>query len=110
MSILMNLYYTGTDGGARAFVQEMEDSGTANLIRAEAGSERYAYFFPADDQETVLLIDIWEDQAALDRHHASPMMEMVAKLREKYGLRMRAERYVTDREGIPEADAKFIRE
>ena len=110
MSILMNLYYTGTDGGARAFVQEMEDSGTANLIRAEAGNERYAYFFPADDQETVLLIDIWEDQAALDRHHASPMMEMVAKLREKYGLRMRAERYVTDREGIPEADAKFIRE
>jgi len=80
------------------------------LIRAEAGNERYAYFFPANDPETVLLIDAWEDQATIDRHHASPMMETIARLREKYDLRMRAERYVTDEGGIPGADAKFIRE
>ena len=110
MSIMMNLYYTGTNGAARAFVQEMESSGTANRIRAEEGNERYAYFFPADDPETVLLIDIWTDQAAIDRHHAAPMMETIARLREKYNLRMRAERYISDGMGIPTADVKFIRE
>ncbi len=31
----MNLYYTGTDGNARKFVEEMESSGTADAIRAE---------------------------------------------------------------------------
>ena len=32
--ITMNLYYTGTDGNARKFVEEMESSGTAAAIRA----------------------------------------------------------------------------
>ena len=45
MSITMNLYYTGKDGNAREFAEEMERSGTAGLIRAEAGNEKYDYFF-----------------------------------------------------------------
>ena len=46
MSIVMNLYYTGTNGSARAFAEEMEQSGVAAAIRAEEGNERYEYFFP----------------------------------------------------------------
>ena len=110
MSIALNLYYTGKNGGARRFVEEMERSGTADLIRAEEGNRRYAYFFPADDPETVLLIDIWTDQRAIDLHHASPMMKKIAELREKYGLHMRAERYLTDAVGIPAADAQLIKQ
>lgn len=109
MSIVMNLYYTGKDGNARKFAEEMERSGTADAIRAESGNERYAYFFPMDDPETVLLIDAWKDQSALDAHHATPMMNQIAALREKYDLRMKAERYVSDASGVPASDAKFIR-
>lgn len=109
MSITMNLYYTGKDGGARRFAEEMERSGTAGRIRAEAGNEKYEYFFPMNDPETVLLIDSWRDQESLDVHHASPMMATIAALREKYDLHMRAERYVSDQEGIPESDAKFLK-
>ena len=92
MSITMNLYYTGKDGNARKFAEEMERSGTAGQIRAEAGNEKYDYFFPMNDPETVLLIDSWKDQESLDIHHASPMMGAIAALREKYDLHMRAER------------------
>ncbi|MBR4211625.1 MAG: antibiotic biosynthesis monooxygenase [Oscillibacter sp.] len=109
MSIVMNLYYTGTNGNARKFAEEMESSGTAAAIRAEAGNERYAYFFPMNDPETVLLIDAWTDQMALDAHHATPMMSTIAALREKYDLRMKAERYVSDASGVPASDTKFIR-
>ena len=109
MSMVMNLYEPGATGAARRFAEEMESSGTADRIRAEEGNERYAYFYPANDPETVLLIDVWRDQRAINLHHASPMMETIARLREKYGLHMRAERYVTDTAGIPEADAKFIK-
>ena len=109
MSIVMNLYYTGKDGNARKFAEEMERSGVADAIRAESGNERYAYFFPMDDPETVLLIDAWKDQSALDAHHATPMMNQIAALREKYDLRMKAERYVSDASGVPASDAKFIR-
>ncbi|MBD5149121.1 MAG: antibiotic biosynthesis monooxygenase [Oscillibacter sp.] len=109
MSIVMNLYYTGENGAARGFAEEMERGGTAARIRAEVGNERYAYFFPMDDPETVLLIDVWKDQEAIDIHHASPMMGEIARLREKYDLHMRVERYITDEAGISEADAKFIK-
>lgn len=109
MSITVNLYYTGKDGAARAFAEEMEASGTADRIRAEEGNIGYRYFQPLDDPETVMLIDSWADQAALDAHHASPMMAAIVELREKYDLHMRAERFVTDDAGVPDSDAAFIR-
>ena len=104
--ITVNLYYKGTNGRARAFAQEMEASGIAEAIRAESGNLRYQYFQPLDDPETVLLIDSWEDQAAIDAHHASPMMKQLAELREKYDLHMTVERFVSD---DYEADERFIR-
>lgn len=107
MAIIMQLYYTGENGAARAFVREMEDSGTAAAIRAEPGNLLYRYFQPLDDPETVLLLDAWEDQAALDAHHATPMMGTLAALREKYDLHMQAQRTVTAEN--PEGDNAFLR-
>ena len=85
----------------------MVSSGVADDIRAEAGNIRYEYFFPMEDAETVLLIDSWEDQHSIDAHHASPMMAKIIGLREKYGLHMKVERYVSDEDGVPEADKAF---
>lgn len=93
MSITIHLYYTGKDGSARRFAQEMVESGLADEVRAEEGNLRYEYFFPMEDPETVLLIDRWRDQAALDFHHKSPMMAQIARLRDKYRLKLRTERY-----------------
>ena len=110
MSITVNLYYTGKNGNAKRFAQEMESSGTAAAIRSEDGNEKYDYFFPMNDEETVLLIDSWRDQKAIDAHHATEMMNTIAALRQKYDLHMRVERYVSDKEGVSDADRKFIRE
>lgn len=109
MSITVNIYYTGENGAARKFAEEMTASGTVALIRQEPGNLEYRYFFPSDDPETVLLIDSWENQAAIDAHHHTPMMQTIMELREKYNLRMRVERYISDT-GIPVQDKKFIRE
>ena len=106
--ITVNLYYTGTNGSARAFAEEMVQTGVVTAIRAEDGNLRYEYFFPMNDPETVLLIDQWRDQEAIDVHHASPMMGKIAALREKYDLHMKAERFVSD-EALPEQDLKFIK-
>ena len=107
--ITVNLYYTGTNGSARAFAEEMVQSGDVAAIRAEDGNVRYEYFFPMDDPETVLLIDQWRDQDAIDAHHASPMMAQIAALREKYDLHMKVERFVSDDSALPEQDMKFIK-
>ncbi len=108
MAITVNIYYTGAPGRAQAFAREMTESGVTADIRAEAGNLRYEYFLPMDDENTVLLIDSWKDQASLDAHHASPMMGRIATLREKYDLHMRVERYMSD-DTSPAADSRFIR-
>ena len=107
--ITINIYYTGQNGAARAFAEEMLRSGIVADIRAEEGNLRYAYFFPLEDPETLLLIDQWRDQAAIDAHHASPMMGKIAALREKYDLHMQVERFVSDEQGLPEQDRKYIK-
>ena len=85
----------------------MISSGTVAAIRAEAGNLRYEYYQPLDDPETILLIDSWQDQAAIDVHHGSPMMAVIAALREKYDLHMTVERYVSAE--TPESEDRFIR-
>ena len=109
MSITLNLYYKGKNGNARKFVEEMERRGVADAVRAEEGNEKYEYFIPLNDPETVLLIDRWRDQEALDRHHALPLMKEIADLRNQYDLHMTVERFQSD-EAVPDQDRKYIRE
>ena len=53
-----------------------------------------------------MLIDSWSDQAAIDAHHASPMMKQLAELRDKYDLHMSVERFVSDEY---KSDEKYLR-
>jgi len=110
VAITVNIYYTGINGNAKKFAEEMVSSGIVDDIRAEAGNLRYEYFFPMNDKETVLLIDSWKDQHSIDVHHASPMMSKITELREKYDLHMKVERYLSDEIGLPASDKAFIRE
>ena len=112
MSITVNLRYTGKGNAAIDFAREMTESGVVEKIRAEKGNYRYEYFQPLFDDspdKTVLLIDQWENQAAIDAHHDSPMMATIAALREKYDLHMTVERFLSDEDGVPDSDKEFIR-
>jgi len=110
MAVTVNIYYSGMNGNAKKFAKEMVSTGVVGDIRAEEGNLRYEYFFPMDDEETVLLIDSWKDQHSIDVHHASPMMSKIVELREKYDLHMKVERYVSDEAGVPAADRAVIKE
>ncbi|MEY8380320.1 putative quinol monooxygenase [Ileibacterium valens] len=109
MSILIHLFYTGEGDNARKFAMEMESRQIAKKIREEEGNIRYEYFFPFNDPHSVLLIDEWENQEAIDLHHASNMMKDLAELRDKYDLHMKIQRYISDQDGIPERDQNFLR-
>lgn len=87
----------------------MEESGTVEAIRKEKGNLQYQYFLPLKDSETVLLIDRWTNQEAIDAHHETPMMQTIMRLREKYDLHMKVERYLSDEQDIPDRDMSFIR-
>ncbi len=108
MSITVNIYYFGQNGAARKFAEEMMGSGVVAAIRNEPGNLKYEYFFPMEDEETVLLIDSWESQKAIDDHHGTEMMSKIIELREKYDLHMKVERFISDE--IPQGDAHFIKQ
>ena len=107
MIITVNLRYTGTDGSARKFAEEMISNGTVELIRNEPGNLRYEYYQSLNDPETILLIDSWENAEAIDRHHASEMMKTITELRNKYDLHMEVDRFTSL--DNPKSDDKFIR-
>lgn len=98
--------YTGTNGSAKMFVEEMLNRGIVDQIRSENGNIRYEYFLPLDDEESVVLIDSWANQEALGIHHSLPLMKTISELREKYDLHMKVEKYQSLEDVI---DEKFIR-
>lgn len=109
MAITVNIYYTGQNGSARKFATEMLASGIVDNIRAEAGNLGYEYFLSMKDPETVLLIDSWDSQEAINAHHASPMMAKISELRDKHDLHMRVMRFVSDDSRLSAEDSAFIR-
>ena len=107
MSVTVNIYYTGENGAARKFAEEMISGGTVDAIRNEEGNIRYDYFYPINDKETNLLIDSWKSQKDIDIHHQSQIMKTIIALREKYNLHMIVERYRSE-DNIPNTDKKCI--
>lgn len=107
MSLTVHIYYRGENGAAKRFAEEMTSSGTVAAIRAERGNLQYEYFYSVEDEETVLLVDRWENQAALDAHHETQMMRRIMELREKYDLHMRVEQMLSDETG--RTDGRYVR-
>ena len=96
MSFMMMLTYHGEGNNAVNFAKEMMESGIVEAIRKLDGCIQYAYYFPYDHHNTVILIDEWKDQDALDAYHASDLMQHVAMLREKYDLHVTSRRLIDD--------------
>lgn len=94
MPFTMNILYRGSGDNAYLFAQEVTTSGLLRKIRQCQGNRGYAYYRPLEDPGSILLVDSWESQEALDSYHASPLMEQIAALRAKYGLTVEAKRYV----------------
>ena len=108
MNITFNLYYKSENGNAKKFAEEMISSGIVDEIRSKKGNLRYEYFILLNDDGTILLIDSWENQEALDEHHHSDTMKKIMELRNKYDLHMTVEKYIKDDTNM-EGNDKFIR-
>ncbi len=66
MAIMVHITYKGSANNAQLFTNEMLDSGIIEKIRKNPGNLQYDYFIPISDPHSVLLIDCWKDQQALD--------------------------------------------
>ena len=100
----------GYHSGATPFLRVFNECfATFSNLEMQHSPKIFFNFLQKVLAKNILLIDSWENQEAIDAHHTSPMMNTITKLREKYNLRMKVERYVSDK-GIPDTDKQFIKE
>lgn len=104
MTLTINILYKGKD--SKKFAKEMTEKGIVDRIRAQKGNIRYEYYQSLERDDEILLLDIWENQEALDIHHQSPMMGEIMKLREKYDVKMEVHKH---QEIKGSNDDKYIR-
>ena len=76
--------FTAKDGCREAFVREIVEAGILTLIRQEAGCLAYDYYFSAQDENVVLLIERWESAEHQRIHMQQPHMTHLREIKDKY--------------------------
>ena len=83
---MLTVTYIAKEGCAKAFVEELENSGAASAVRAEDGCIHYDYYFSAKDENVVFLFEEWESEHHQQVHLTQPHMAAVRQIKEKYIL------------------------
>ena len=90
-SIILHVTYRGEQ--AKAFADEMQESGLRAAVLAEDGCMQYDYYLALAEENCVLLVEHWRDSAALNKHHAGEPMAKILALKDRHGLESVVERY-----------------
>jgi len=91
--ILMHVTYQLKPEDRDSFYEAVKALGTPEKSREEEGNLEYDYFYPAESDDTLLLIEIWRDETALAQHQQMPHFLALQKLKEQYVLDVVVERY-----------------
>ena len=83
---MLTLYvkYTAKPGCRESYVRDIVSEGILTAIRTEAGCLRYDYYFSAQEENVVLLIEQWESEAHQRVHMQQPHMARLRELKAQY--------------------------
>ncbi len=84
MELTLHVTYTAKPGCREAFVRKIVTKGILTAIRAEDGCLAYDYYFSAQDENVVLLVERWESEAHLRVHLTQPHMAQLRKIKEEF--------------------------
>ena len=76
--------YMAKDGCRETFVRELVEAGILTLIREEPGCLAYDYYFSAQDENELLLIERWESAAHQRVHMEQPHMARLKAIKEQF--------------------------
>ena len=78
--LLLNVTYTMKPGMRDTFLKEVQAQGILDAVRQE-GCLQYAYYLPAQEDDTLLLVERWRDRAAQQVHLTTPHMAALGKIK-----------------------------
>ena len=82
--IVLNVYYKAKAGMREAYYEAVNAAGVPEGSRAEEGNIKYDYFFSEADDDELLLIEHWKDQAALENHFEQDHFKRLGPIKEEY--------------------------
>ena len=83
---MLTLYvkYTAKPGCRETFVRQIVEKGILTAIRQEPGCLAYDYYFSAQDENELLLIERWQSAEHQRVHMQQPHMTRLRELKAKY--------------------------
>lgn len=82
--LILYVRYHAKPGGREAFVRQMVEEGILTLIRNEPGCLAYDYYFSAQDENELLLIERWQSAEHQRVHMQQPHMARLRAIKEQY--------------------------
>ena len=73
-------------GKREAFVKAVAEEGILAAVRAEDGCQRYDYYFSAENENQLLLIEEWETRRHQEVHIQQPHMARLREMKSDYIL------------------------
>ena len=93
MAVIELIHFSGEQKDLLEMVKTLSDSGDLQKIAEEDGCGYFDFYLPALPKNGLSLAEKWASQAALDTHHATPMMAALLDLIKKYDLKLAVEKY-----------------
>lgn len=88
----IRVYYTAKDRETlRDFYEEVVKAGIAESSRAEEGCLLYEYYFSADRENEMLLLEMWKDKQAQVVHSGLSHIARLGEIKASYGIETAAE-------------------
>ena len=83
--IVLNVTYQCIPGMREKFLEAIRTEGIAAASRGEAGNCKYDYYLPvADNGCELLLVEKWQDAAALAEHRTLPHFASLGEIKVDY--------------------------
>lgn len=91
--IVLNVTYRCKPDMRDAFLERIMAEGIDEACRAEKGNLKYDYYYPADDGDELLLVEKWQDAAALKAHGKTPHFARLGAIKPEYVTETVVERF-----------------
>ena len=89
--IVINVYYECKPGKRQEFYHAILPK--AEFFRKESGNIQYAYFNALEDDDRLLLVEKWADEASLKAHASTDVFKSLGELKEQYVTKVTLEKF-----------------
>lgn len=93
MNVVELIRFRGKPADLHKMIEILSLSGDLTKIRAEKGCCYFDFFYSANDDNEILLLEKWGSEEDLSAHHQTAMMANLKDLINDYSLELNAEKY-----------------